>query len=59
MTNILKASVRGTDLIPLEDMLLEESEVFLVDEITQIRRYSRDNQRLRTWQTSTQSCSSD
>ena len=34
MTNILKASVRGTDLIPLEDMLLEESEVFLVDEIT-------------------------
>ena len=34
MTNILKASVRGTDLIPLEDMLLEESEVFLVGEIT-------------------------
>ncbi len=34
MTNILKASVRGTDLIPIEDMLLEESEVFLVDEIT-------------------------
>lgn len=34
MSNILKASVRGTDLIPLEDMLLEESEVFLVDEIT-------------------------
>ena len=34
MSNVLKASVRGTDLIPLEDMLLEESEVFLVDEIT-------------------------
>ena len=33
MTNILKASVRGTDLIPLEDMLLEESEVFIVGEI--------------------------
>lgn len=34
MTNILKETVRGTELIPLEDMLLEESEVFLVDEIT-------------------------
>ena len=34
MSNVLKASVRGTDLIPLENMLLEESEVFLVDEIT-------------------------
>ena len=34
MSNILRESVRGTDLIPLEDMLLEESEVFLVDEIT-------------------------
>ncbi len=34
MSNVLKASVRGTDLIPFEDMLLEESEVFLVDEIT-------------------------
>lgn len=34
MSNILKASVRGTDLIPLEDILLEESEIFLVDEIT-------------------------
>ena len=34
MSNVLKASVRGTDLIPLEDMLLEESEVFLVGEIT-------------------------
>lgn len=34
MNNILKETVRGTELIPLEDMLLEESEVFLVDEIT-------------------------
>ena len=34
MTNILKETVRGTELIPLEDMLLEESEVFLVGEIT-------------------------
>ena len=34
MSNILKETVRGTELIPLEDMLLEESEVFLVDEIT-------------------------
>ena len=34
MTNILKETVRGTELIPLEDMLLEESDVFLVDEIT-------------------------
>lgn len=33
MSNILKSSVRGTDLIPLEDMLLEESEVFLIGEI--------------------------
>lgn len=35
MSNILKSSVRGTDLIPLEDMLLEESEIFLVGEINQ------------------------
>lgn len=35
MSNILKSSVRGTDLIPLEDMLLEESEVFLIGEINQ------------------------
>ena len=34
MSNILRETVRGTELIPLEDMLLEESEVFLVDEIT-------------------------
>ena len=34
MNNILKETVRGTELIPLEDMLLEESEVFLVGEIT-------------------------
>lgn len=34
MTNILKETVRGAELIPLEDMLLEESEIFLVDEIT-------------------------
>ena len=34
MNNILKETVRGTELIPLEDMLLEKSEVFLVDEIT-------------------------
>ena len=34
MSNILRESVRGTDLIPIEDMLLEESEIFLVDEIT-------------------------
>ncbi|MBD5144770.1 MAG: ATP-dependent Clp protease proteolytic subunit [Ruminococcus sp.] len=34
MSNILKETVRGTELIPFEDMLLEESEVFLVDEIT-------------------------
>ena len=34
MNNILKETVRGTELIPLEDMLLEESEIFLVDEIT-------------------------
>lgn len=33
MANILKPSVRGTDLIPIEDMLLEESELFLVGEI--------------------------
>lgn len=33
MANILKSSVRGIDLIPIEDMLLEESEVFLVGEI--------------------------
>lgn len=33
MANILKSSVRGTDLIPIEDMLLEESELFLVGEI--------------------------
>lgn len=35
MSNILKSSVRGTDLIPLEDMLLEENEIFLVGEINQ------------------------
>ncbi len=34
MSSILKETVRGTELITLEDMLLEESEVFLVDEIT-------------------------
>ena len=34
MSNILRETVRGTELIPLEDMLLDESEVFLVDEIT-------------------------
>ena len=34
MSNILRETVRGTELIPLEDMLLEESEIFLVDEIT-------------------------
>lgn len=34
MNNILKETVRGAELIPLEDMLLEESEIFLVDEIT-------------------------
>ena len=34
MPNILRETVRGTELIPLEDMLLEESEVFLVDKIT-------------------------
>ena len=34
MSNILRETVRGTELIPLEDMLLEESEVFLVGEIT-------------------------
>lgn len=34
MTNILKETVRGAELIPLEDMLLEENEIFLVDEIT-------------------------
>ena len=34
MSNILKETVRGTELIPLEDMLLEESEIFLVDKIT-------------------------
>ena len=33
MSNILKTSVRGIDLIPIEDMLLEESELFLVGEI--------------------------
>ena len=33
MANILKPSVRGIDLIPIEDMLLEESELFLVGEI--------------------------
>lgn len=34
MSNILKESVRGIELIPIDDMLLEESEVFLVGEIT-------------------------
>lgn len=33
MANILKSSVRGIDLIPIEDMLLEESELFFVGEI--------------------------
>lgn len=33
MANILKPSVRGIDLIPIEDMLLEESELFLVGKI--------------------------
>lgn len=35
MSNILRSSVRGTDLVPLEDMLLEESEIFLVGEVNQ------------------------
>lgn len=34
MANAIKESVRGIELIPIDDMLLEESEVFLVGEIT-------------------------
>ncbi|MDE7294581.1 MAG: ATP-dependent Clp protease proteolytic subunit, partial [Oscillospiraceae bacterium] len=33
-TNILMQSARGTELIPIDDMLLEESQMFLVGEIT-------------------------
>ncbi|MDE6594123.1 MAG: ATP-dependent Clp protease proteolytic subunit [Oscillospiraceae bacterium] len=33
-TNILMQSARGTELIPIDDMLLEESQIFLVGEIT-------------------------
>ena len=32
-TNILMQSARGTELIPIDDMLLEESQIFLVGEI--------------------------
>lgn len=34
MANAIKESVRGIELIPIDDILLEESEVFLVGEIT-------------------------
>ena len=32
-TNILMQSARGTELIPIDDMLLEESQIFLIGEI--------------------------
>lgn len=33
MANSLRNTVRGIDLIPIEDTLLEESKIFLIDEI--------------------------
>lgn len=33
MSNVLKETVRGIDLIPIEDMLLDESKIFLIGEV--------------------------
>ena len=33
MSNILKETVRGISLIPIEDMLLDESKIFLIGEV--------------------------
>ena len=34
MSNILRETVKGIDLIPIDDAMLEESQIFLVGEIT-------------------------